>query len=147
MDNTKLPPPYRTPRLRRLLHVHSTLWYEHVSTEITSVQYVVLWCLHHHGDQPQQELLSLAQIDKSSLAELLRRMEQQGSITTARAPDDKRRKIVSITEKGRRIHDELSSGADLVNDMMTSSLTAAELKQFDAILEKLLTSEAIRSVS
>lgn len=146
MPDTRPLPPYRTPRLRRLLHVHSSLWHDHVSQEVTSVQFLVLWSLCQYGAMRQSHLLHLAQIDKSSLAELLKRMESRGLISTIRDDADKRCKIISITDDGRGIHDELSDGAVRVNELMASGLTATELATLDALFDKVLASKIVREV-
>jgi DNA-binding MarR family transcriptional regulator len=139
-------PPYRSLRLRRILHVHSSLWYENVSPDITSVQYGVLYCLFEHGTLRQRDILGLAQLDKSTLAELLQRMEQEGNIVTDRDPEDKRRKIVSITPAGRRRYRKMQEAAAKVNDTLTSGLTPKEQARFDELVEKIIKSDVALSV-
>ncbi|MCW4386202.1 winged helix DNA-binding protein [Salinibacterium sp. SYSU T00001] len=126
--------------------MHSSLWHEHVSSEITSVAYCVLWCLNRHGEMGQRDLLHRAQIDKSSLADLLRRLEDQGLVTTRRDEHDGRRKVVSLSEEGRRIHDDLLEAATRVNDIMVDGLADDEVEKFDETLVKLLESDVAQAV-
>lgn len=128
--------PYRSLSIRRLLQLHSALWFQHVSTEVSSVQYGVLYFLNRHGELGQRELMDLAQLDKSSLAELLSRMEANGTIATARDPRDRRRKVVTLTPAGHTLFTSLSSAAVRVNDMLTAGLTATETSTLDRLLEK-----------
>lgn len=132
------PVPYRSLAIRRALQAHGALWHDHVSTEVSSVQFGVLYFLSEHDDLGQRELMNLSQLDKSSLAELLRRMELQGTVTTCRHPNDKRRKTVTLTEEGRRLYEELRPRALHVNELLTSALTEEEEAALDGLLAKIV---------
>ncbi|MBF0671895.1 MAG: winged helix-turn-helix transcriptional regulator [Salinibacterium sp.] len=132
------PVPYRSLAIRRALQTHTALWHEHVSSETTSVQYGVLYFLNEHGELGQRELMDLTQLDKSSLAELLRRMEGQGSIETRRDGDDKRRKTVTVTRQGRELFEHLRPAALRVNEMLTGNLSDTETQSLDRLLAKIV---------
>lgn len=137
------PVPYRSLSIRRVLQLHGSLWHEHVSPEVSSVQYGVLYFLCRHGSLGQRELMEHTQLDKSSLAELLRRMELQGTVETQRDPTDKRRKTVALTDRGRQLHDRLQPAAVRVNELLTEGLTATEEAMLDALLSKVLDAAAV----
>ena len=132
------PVPYRSLAIRRALQTHTALWHEHVSSETTSVQYGVLFFLNEHGELGQRELMDLAQLDKSSLAELLRRMESQGSVETRRDAVDKRRKTVTLTDAGRELFEQLRPAALQVNEMLTGNLSDPEKQSLDRLLAKIV---------
>lgn len=133
--------PYRSLSIRRVLQRQGALWHRHVSTEVSSVQYGVLYFLSERGELPQRELMRLSELDKSSLAELLRRMELQGTVATRRDREDKRRKTVAVTEQGRQLYDELRPAALRVNDLLTAALSTEEETTLDTLLAKLLTAD------
>lgn len=133
--------PYRSLALRRTYQTHGALWHEHVSRDVSSVQYGVLYFLCEHGELGQRELMDLAELDKSTLAELLRRMETQGTVTTRRDTTDKRRKTVTVTAQGRATFEELRPDALLVNNLLTDALTEQEERMLDTLLRKINSTE------
>lgn len=62
----------------------------------------------------QQELANLTDKDKSSLSYLIKNMEKRGFIIRIESKEDKRSKLVLLTEEGKRIHDEI---VIIVNDV------------------------------
>lgn len=138
---------YRSLSVRRVLQVHTALWSRHVSSEVSSVQFGVLVFLGEHGDLAQRELMRLAQLDKSTLAELLRRMQTNGTITTCRDENDKRRKTITLTAEGRDLLDTLRPDALRVNEMLTSGLSDEDAAGLDALLARLLDSPVARDVT
>lgn len=62
----------------------------------------------------QQELANLTDKDKSSLSYLIKNMEKRGFIFRIESKEDKRSKLVLLTEEGKRIHDEI---VIIVNDV------------------------------
>ncbi|PWB98257.1 hypothetical protein DF220_10785 [Salinibacterium hongtaonis] len=138
---------YLSLSVRRVLQLHTALWTKHVSSDVSSVQYGVLLFLGEHGELAQRELMRLAQLDKSTLAELLRRMQTNGSITTSRDDDDKRRKTVVLTADGRALLDSLRPAALAVNDLLTSGLEFDDATAVDTLLKRLLDSPIAREVA
>lgn len=138
---------YLSLSVRRVLQVHTALWSRVVSSDVSSVQYGVLVFLGEHDELAQRELMRLSQLDKSTLAELLRRMQANGSVTTTRDQGDKRRKTVAITADGRSLLDSLRPAALQVNDILTSGLTEEEAQAFDTLLKRVLESAVAREVA
>lgn len=62
----------------------------------------------------QQELANLTDKDKSSLSYLIKNMEKRGFIIRIESKEDKRSKLVLLTEEGKKIHDEI---VIIVNDV------------------------------
>lgn len=90
--------------IRRAQQVHATMWAEEVSTVVTSVQYGVLTVLERMPGASQKEIGLEASLDKSTVAELLYRMERGGLVRRVRGEEDRRRIVVELTDAG---HDEL----------------------------------------
>lgn len=134
------PERYRSFQLRRALQYHGALWQREVSTEVSSVAYGVLLVLRHVPGIGQRELGRQAQLDKSTLAELLKRLELLGLISTCRDKADRRRKSVALAAAGEKLLRELMPGALRVNELMADALNPDEAAQLDALLNKLLAS-------
>jgi MarR family transcriptional regulator, temperature-dependent positive regulator of motility len=138
---------YRSYWLRRTLQFHGHLWHQHVSPEISSIQFGLLTFLRGHPGIGQRELVALSQLDKSTLAELLKRMEQKGLVSTSRHTTDKRRKRVDLTEAGVETVRELDAKARAVNELLVAGLDEAEASELDRLLGKLLAGEQARAAA
>jgi DNA-binding MarR family transcriptional regulator len=69
---------------------------------LTKQQYLVLYALEHHEGVSQTALVDATGIDRSTLAEMVRRMLQRGLLTRKRTEEDARANAVAITPLGRR---------------------------------------------
>ncbi|MEV8333080.1 MarR family winged helix-turn-helix transcriptional regulator [Streptomyces niveus] len=61
----------------------------------------VLAALGQGGPLSQKELARLARVEQPSMAQLLARMERDGLVERAPAPDDRRVSLISLTAEGR----------------------------------------------
>jgi DNA-binding MarR family transcriptional regulator len=71
--------------------------------ELTKQQYLVLCALEQHEGVSQTALVEATGIDRSTLAEMVRRMLERGYLTRKRTEEDARANAVGITPSGRRI--------------------------------------------
>ena len=138
---------FRSYWLRRTLQFHGHLWHQHVSPEISSIQFGLLTFLRDHPGVGQRQLVALSQLDKSTLAELLRRMEQKGLVSTSRHATDKRRKTVDLTEAGSEAVKKLEARARTANELLVAGLDEAEARELDRLLGKLLAAEQARAAA
>ncbi|HEX4081121.1 MAG TPA: MarR family winged helix-turn-helix transcriptional regulator [Rhizomicrobium sp.] len=69
---------------------------------LTKQQYLVLCALEHHEGVSQTALVDATGIDRSTLAEMVRRMLERGLLTRKRTEADARANAVAITPLGRR---------------------------------------------
>lgn len=137
----------RSVLLRRALQVHNFAWQNEVSSEVTSVQFGVLRALQEYPGIGQRELGRLTQVDKSTLADLIARLRRNGYVTSARDTTDRRRNVVTLTEAGQDLLDELGPKSMRVNDMLFGGLSAADARELDRLLRLLLTTELARSAA
>jgi DNA-binding MarR family transcriptional regulator len=73
---------------------------------ITYTQYLVLMVLWEVNEISLRELSHRLYLDSGTLTPMLKRMEQLGLLTRARAKDDERVLNVTITEQGLKLQDE-----------------------------------------
>lgn len=78
----------------------------------------ILRCLDRAGKINQQELANLTYKDKSSLSYLIKNMEKRGLIKREEDENDKRSKLVVLSEKGKLLYIEIKKIVeDVYNDL------------------------------
>lgn len=82
-------------------HLHKA--FKEQGLDLTKEQMIVLKKLHDKDGLNQNELAFLVLRDKSSLARLLRKMEQKGYISRSQCKDDKRCNNVFLTQLGKEV--------------------------------------------
>ncbi|MDN4477854.1 MarR family winged helix-turn-helix transcriptional regulator [Demequina sp. SYSU T00039] len=124
--------------IRRAQQAHVATWTRMVSTEISSVQYSVLVILDQRGEASQRDLCDAVDLDRSTIADLVRRMERRGLIERRRDPDDARRNTVSLTALGRAERERLRPLVAAADAELTGALAPAEREALREGLRRLL---------
>lgn len=114
------------------------LWARLVSTEISSVQYAILAVLDRDGAMSQRGLCDEIDLDRSTIADLVSRMERHGLIERHADPDDGRRKVVALTPRGRDERWRLRPLVDDVQHELTAPLSAEQASVLDSLLRQIL---------
>ena len=97
---------------------------------LTPRQYAVLLTVAQNEGLNQTQLVELTGIDRSTLADIIRRMLKKGMLQRRRTRNDARAYSVKITEQGTRIlkaHDPL---ARRVDERILASLAVAQHERF-----------------
>ena len=71
---------------------------------LTIRQFAVLAALHNEDGQSQSNLVDATGIDRSTLADMVARMEKGGLVKRIKSKDDARAKAVSLTEDGEKAY-------------------------------------------
>jgi DNA-binding MarR family transcriptional regulator len=108
--------------IRRAQQVHVATWMRTVSTEISTVQYSVLVVLDRCGELSQRELGEAVDLDRSTIADLVARMEGHGLVRRRPDPRDGRRKTVRLTDHGLAERRRLRPLVHRVEEQLTGSL-------------------------
>ena len=109
--------------IRRAQQRHVAAWTRIVSAEISSVQYSVLVVLDRNGPMSQRQLCDAVDLDRSTIADLVARMERHGLLARTPDPHDARRKNVALTDHGRTERSRLQPLVDQVEHALTGTLT------------------------
>jgi DNA-binding MarR family transcriptional regulator len=89
--------------IRRLNQIHIALFFECCKDfAITPVQYGLLTTLSERPGLDQTSLCAEVGVDRTTMADVLRRLEERGLVKREPSPHDGRLKIANITAKGRR---------------------------------------------
>src|SRR5476651_1339993 len=70
--------------------------------ELTKQQFTVLAALEHNDGVSQTALVEITGIDRSTLAEMVRRMLDKGLLSRERTEEDQRANAVAISPSGRK---------------------------------------------
>lgn len=138
MSGEREPQRYTGYLLRRAQQLHVAAWTRIVSTEISSVQYAVLAVLDQDGPMSQRELCDAVDLDRSTIADLVARMERRGLLARRGDPRDGRRKTVALTEHGAAERERLRPLVARVEQELTGALPAATREQLRTALRALL---------
>ncbi|HXC82845.1 MAG TPA: MarR family transcriptional regulator [Trebonia sp.] len=109
---------------------------------IRPLQYVILLVLDAVGGASQQELCAAAGIDSGNMVELLDGLEALGYARRARDPRDRRRYVVTMTQRGQSALAELRQAVGQYTTGFLSPLTEPERERLASILGKLYVTTA-----
>ena len=111
------------------------------SDELTPRQYAILVTVAQHEGVSQTQLVDLTGIDRSTLADVVRRMLKKGLLQRRRTRDDARAYAVKLTEEGSRVPKTHEPMARRVDERILASLPAQQrdrfLQDLSAIVEAL----------
>lgn len=109
--------------------------------ELTPRQYAILLTVAQNEGLSQTHLVELTGIDRSTLADVVRRMLKKGLLQRRRTRDDARAYAVKLTEEGARVLKTHDPMARRVDERILSSLPAPQrdrfLQDLNAIVETL----------
>jgi DNA-binding MarR family transcriptional regulator len=104
---------------------------------VTLRQTVLLAAIAEAEGASQSDLVRITGVDRSTLAEMMARMEKKGLIARAAAADDGRAKSVRLTADGRRRLDAVLPAIRNVDRSLLAALSASKRAAFQVILAEL----------
>ena len=111
------------------------------NADLTDIQGWVLRFLYDRersGEEVfQRDIERSFQVRRSTATELLNTMEANGYIRRVPVERDARLKKLELTEKGRRLQEEVIAAINGVEDSLTEGFTEEEKDTLSALLEKL----------
>ena len=105
---------------------------------ITARQYVVLSVVDGLEDPSQTRLCEISGIDRSTLADIVRRLVSSGLLTRRRTRNDARMYAVRITPEGKSVLEKAGPIAQKVDAAVLTALSASERETFNNLLEKVV---------
>ncbi|MGN6130716.1 MAG: MarR family winged helix-turn-helix transcriptional regulator [Nocardioidaceae bacterium] len=138
-DGADLEPQRHTGHLiRRAQQLHVAAWARIVSTQISTVQYSALVVLEQNRAMSQRELCDAVDLDRSTIADLVARMERHDLVHRTPDPQDARRKTVALTDHGRTERWRLQPLVDQVEHALTGTLTGEARRALRDALRRML---------
>src|SRR5580704_14591804 len=87
--------------IRRLHQLHCALFFEETrGYDITPVQYSLMTALAARGELEQNSLALEIGMERSSVAEVVPRLQRRGLLSRRRSAEDGRVKLIGLTRKG-----------------------------------------------
>jgi DNA-binding MarR family transcriptional regulator len=107
--------------------------------ELTKQQFTVLVALEPNDGVSQTALVELTGIDRSTLAEMVRRMLEKGLLSRERTEEDQRANAVIISPTGRKALRSARNAADRAERALLDALPPAERSKFVKALAQIAT--------
>jgi len=125
--------------IRRLHQIHYALFFaECAEFRITPVQYGLLTILSTNPGSDQVTLANALGIDRTNVADVLRRLEQRGLVQRRRNASDRRTMLARLTSKGEAIVERAHPYMTRAQVRLLADLSDAEREAFLATLTRLL---------
>ena len=100
------------------------------ASELTKQQFIVLAAVEQNEGVSQTELVEMTGIDRSTLAEMIRRMTDRGLLQRERTESDARANAVHISLLGKRALRSARAANERVERSLLAGLPAAERAKF-----------------
>jgi MarR family transcriptional regulator, lower aerobic nicotinate degradation pathway regulator len=102
--------------------------------DLGSTQWYVLFQLANHGPTAQRDFLTLLQIEKPTLSEVVRALVRKGFIDQAPDPQDQRQRVLTLTETGRALWDQLPDPIARILEIAFEGVDEATLETVARVL-------------
>jgi len=113
--------------LKRAVQYSVHLYMDEVGkTGLTHRQFTVLSAVDSQDGKSQTELVKLTGIDRSTLADLVARLIEQGYLQRKRTKEDARTNSIRLTPVGKKTLKTAQSGAEDVDKKLLSQFAAAD---------------------
>ncbi len=123
--------------LRLASQRHSVIFQSNTIDNITPTQFSALVRISDNGECSQNHLGRLAGMDVATIKGVVDRLIHRGLVKSRPDPNDKRRLLVSLTEAGTVLIEEMKKAGKVITAKTLQPLTAQEQKTFLKILKKL----------
>ena len=85
----------------------------------------------------QHRLCEEYNLDKSGVGRILKKLEEKNLVKRKSDPDDKRRKLIFLTDKAKEMKSEFKKLLKEIEEQMRQGLTEEEIKTVTNILKKI----------
>jgi DNA-binding MarR family transcriptional regulator len=125
--------------IRRLHQVHYAIFFEEcTSFGITPVQYGLLTVLATNPNSDQVALAHALGIDRTNVADVLRRLERRGMIRRTPSTQDRRMVLAKLTREGERMVESMHPAMARAQERLLRTLSEEERDVFLTTLMRLL---------
>jgi len=117
--------------IRRLHQLHCALFLEETRAfGITPVQYSLMTALAQSGELDQNGLALQIGLERTSVAEVVPRLQERGLVDRRQSEQDGRVKLVSLTRRGRALMLRMAPAVQRAHDRTIDKLDPAERERF-----------------
>ena len=123
--------------IRRLHQVSTAYFAEECRGELTAVQYAALVAIGSHPGIDATRLSEIIYFDRSTIGDVLDRIESKGWIRREYTSSDRRIKRLELSSLGQEVLQHVEPGIRRVQDRLLAPLTAGEAKTLVRLLGKM----------
>lgn len=105
---------------------------------LTSAQHAILTVIHEAKTIDQASIAKRLVLDRTTTGLAIKNLEKKGLVTRVAAPDDRRRKLVTLSATGRDSIDDIQAWALSLQDLFNSVYDEQEQEQLKTLLRKLI---------
>lgn len=124
--------------IRRAHQLHNALWTEEVSRDVTSTQFAVLTVVGQNPHCDQATVSRIASLDPSTAGSVTFRLSKSGLVQIEPDPIDRRRNLVSLSDAGQRLYEEISVAAAQMTEHLVAPLSDSEQAELVRLLKLVL---------
>jgi len=131
--------------LRRCVQYANDLFaHEPSASDLTKQQYTVLVAVEQNEGVSQTDLVALTGIDRSTLAEMIRRMIEKDLLTRERTESDQRANSVQLAPNGRKALRGARAASERVEKALLAALPAVDRAKFARMLSTIVAAAEAR---
>jgi DNA-binding MarR family transcriptional regulator len=123
--------------IRRLHQVSTAYFAEECGGELTAVQYAALVAIDSHPGIDATRLSEIIYFDRSTIGDVLDRLEGKGWIRRESVAADRRIKRLDLSASGRNVLQQVEPGIRRIQERLLAPLTAAEARTLVRLLGKM----------
>ena len=124
---------------RRMQQIAVAIFVEECKTfDSTPVQYAALVAIRTHPGIDATRLSAVIAFDRSTLGNVIERLEAKGHIAREPASDDKRVKLLYLTRSGEKLLRDIMPSVDRAQARMLQPLKASDRKTLTELLSQLV---------
>jgi MarR family transcriptional regulator, lower aerobic nicotinate degradation pathway regulator len=123
--------------LRVAMQRHTSIFTSRMIEGLTQTQFAALAKLHEVGACSQNHLGRLIYLDAATIKGVVDRLSARGLVTALTDTKDRRRRAVTLTERGREITEKAMQVAAEITAATLAPLTEEERRDVVSLLQKL----------
>ena len=123
--------------MRVAMQRHTSIFTSRMIEGLTQTQFAALAKLYEVGPCSQNHLGRLIYLDAATIKGVVDRLHLRGLVTALNDPKDRRRRAVSLTDRGRQVTETAMRVAAEITAATLAPLTADEQRQISKLLRKL----------
>jgi DNA-binding MarR family transcriptional regulator len=123
--------------MRIAMQRHTSIFMSRMIEGLTQTQFAALAKLHEVGPCSQNYLGRLIYLDAATIKGVVDRLHLRGFVTALSDPNDRRRRAVALTDRGRRATEAAMLVAAKITAATLTPLTAEEQRVVVKLLRKL----------
>jgi MarR family transcriptional regulator, lower aerobic nicotinate degradation pathway regulator len=124
--------------VRRLQQISNALFAEECGQyDLTSVQFAALFVLRAAGELDATRLAEQIAFDRSTIGDVVERLESKGWIVRNGRSDDRRVKLIRLTPKGAKLLKRVEPAVKRVQERLLQQFSPSERTEFLTFLKRL----------